>query len=1139
MNTKIIILFSLMFTCCIYSQQWVNNYDFPSTEITQIQFINPNTGWITTQNQNTIKIWKTVNKGVGWTDIKTFTQYAFVGSATTYLLFINQSTGYMAYVPTDRTYTIVEKTTDGGSNWTRKVDYSIVPLALHPLLVFTSSLEGYLFTTVESNPSSVKVYKTIDGFENYSLIHTESPPYQTSFQLNDLIKDVNNNLVGIGWNKHTGYQFTDAFRFTYYGIFNRAYGVENTYLKYLYGAFINSVPKYLGVQEQTNSTYPGTRFYPDFAYQQSSIQIDPQNSITKVGGLSFSNDSKGFVSVGNKVYITNNSGNNWTVDGTLASDVYSYIGHHMVKSFGDVCYAASGSGKFNTRKISGNYNTMFDWQSGNGSIAVDGVNIGTPSNGYFRGGNTALYANQYLLSGGDTTVRFYYWGGDCNGSMNWNNSYSYLINSGSNINADYKTKLKSTIPEALKNANQTKALKDTNGVTNLIYESMGGIFYTRTRPDGQFKTEEVVSGSSGSELYGQATFGNSNPYLVEIKSNNPESNIVACWERREGSNIKIMIASRSVAVQNRLYWALIDSITIVNMPQDFKCLPKIMISGNTKAITYLKPATGTNVKLAAIVMYQNNQNRPELEVIAGTNLQEYAITALPSSPGISNFIMHLAYRVGQTIYHKKCFIGWDGPGPRVYNIDEPVNISTENSRWRASLDIALKNTANNTGTYNMQPVITYQGRFDVRIMIDNEDGPPIELPGTYYPIYVKERLSGGGWSSSVISYNSPVNTIQQTPNIEGAKHMNSCILNYTKIENGLNKNLQVVPRWNNTAPNTFFCEPNTYIGTDAKIIKSGLINNSSATQKLMTLSSSGNIHTLNTQSFNITNVPSGGIDGNIDEISGVVENNDVKYSFNLGNIMVNFNNIGFSSDIDTVIDNSGDLNKNMVSKTFSLNENDTLIIGRNANYMLEDPNGIFTEIEYWVKLMNKSTNLVHRLLAHDTLHITDSLQIEYLEGYIIRNIPNGNDSFFVQLEIDTVDGNFGIGGGIGGDGASGGDNIQGKRKIYWENEKISNGNNNIPTSFNLYQNFPNPFNPATVIKYDLPKDVKVTVKVYDLLGREVTTLVNNEYKIAGRYELNWNASQYSSGVYIYRIEARQVGSLTGVFVSTKKMVLVK
>lgn len=93
-------------------------------------------------------------------------------------------------------------------------------------------------------------------------------------------------------------------------------------------------------------------------------------------------------------------------------------------------------------------------------------------------------------------------------------------------------------------------------------------------------------------------------------------------------------------------------------------------------------------------------------------------------------------------------------------------------------------------------------------------------------------------------------------------------------------------------------------------------------------------------------------------------------------------------------------------------------------------------------------------------------------------------------------------------------------------------NNSMPRQFELHQNYPNPFNPVTTIKYDLPNNVKVTIRIYDLLGRELVTLLNNEYKAAGIYEVKWNASNYASGVYFYRIEA-------GNFVQSKKMVLIK
>ena len=89
----------------------------------------------------------------------------------------------------------------------------------------------------------------------------------------------------------------------------------------------------------------------------------------------------------------------------------------------------------------------------------------------------------------------------------------------------------------------------------------------------------------------------------------------------------------------------------------------------------------------------------------------------------------------------------------------------------------------------------------------------------------------------------------------------------------------------------------------------------------------------------------------------------------------------------------------------------------------------------------------------------------------------------------------------------------------------------IPKEYNLFQNFPNPFNPTTIIKYDIPKNGLVTLKVYDILGSEVATLVNEEKSI-GRYEINFDASALASGVYIYQLSVND-------FISSKKMILIK
>ena len=100
-----------------------------------------------------------------------------------------------------------------------------------------------------------------------------------------------------------------------------------------------------------------------------------------------------------------------------------------------------------------------------------------------------------------------------------------------------------------------------------------------------------------------------------------------------------------------------------------------------------------------------------------------------------------------------------------------------------------------------------------------------------------------------------------------------------------------------------------------------------------------------------------------------------------------------------------------------------------------------------------------------------------------------------------------------------------------QTEVKGDNNSATPMSFVLEQNYPNPFNPSTSIRYSIPKTSLVILKVYDILGREVATLVNEEKPI-GTYQINFDASSLASGIYFYKIQA-------GSFTQTKKMILLK
>jgi hypothetical protein len=111
-------------------------------------------------------------------------------------------------------------------------------------------------------------------------------------------------------------------------------------------------------------------------------------------------------------------------------------------------------------------------------------------------------------------------------------------------------------------------------------------------------------------------------------------------------------------------------------------------------------------------------------------------------------------------------------------------------------------------------------------------------------------------------------------------------------------------------------------------------------------------------------------------------------------------------------------------------------------------------------------------------------------------------------------------------------NILGLAYIESSPTNVEYNADNFPSEYELFQNYPNPFNPTTIISYQLPTSGFVTLKVFDILGNEVATLVNEE-QTSGKYEVDfYGVKGQSSGVYIYQLRA-------GSFIQARKMLLLK
>ena len=112
------------------------------------------------------------------------------------------------------------------------------------------------------------------------------------------------------------------------------------------------------------------------------------------------------------------------------------------------------------------------------------------------------------------------------------------------------------------------------------------------------------------------------------------------------------------------------------------------------------------------------------------------------------------------------------------------------------------------------------------------------------------------------------------------------------------------------------------------------------------------------------------------------------------------------------------------------------------------------------------------------------------------------------------------------------------RRLYSEAIGIQNISTEVPSSFSLGQNYPNPFNPTTNVQFSMCNVQFVTLKIFDMLGREVATLVNKKLN-AGTYSVDWNASEFPSGIYFYRLQIADPTGWTEGYTEVKKMSLIK
>ncbi len=168
--------------------------------------------------------------------------------------------------------------------------------------------------------------------------------------------------------------------------------------------------------------------------------------------------------------------------------------------------------------------------------------------------------------------------------------------------------------------------------------------------------------------------------------------------------------------------------------------------------------------------------------------------------------------------------------------------------------------------------------------------------------------------------------------------------------------------------------------------------------------------------------------------------------------------------------------------------------------------------DVWYREFDKGISIVNPSSSEQTIYLPDlfgNIKLRRINGTQDANVNNGalqHDSLVLSPKKGLI-------------------LLKDKFLVLIESEMT------LPIKFVLYQNYPNPFNPSTKIKYSIPNSAKVLIKVYDVLGKEVKTLLN-EFQNIGTHEIEFNASKLSSGLYFYRI-------ISGIYSETRKMMLLR
>ncbi len=649
--------------------------------------------------------------------------------------------------------------------------------------------------------------------------------------------------------------------------------------------------------------------------------------------------------------------------------------------------------------------------------------------------------------------------------------------------------------EAYSSNNQRKIIRTNDGVLHSVYESMEHVWYETSSDNGQHWT--LNNGARPLDNgYGE------NPSVAWINIDDAKMYVAVVFQQKES----VPGYSDSYSIQLNIFGGLVPSNPIPYNKIQSATIYSQNSNTHNEATPVIAIKSGDHVGGVFIVWHTNSGFKFEFGGLGLSNPPYTPING-PNSIGLTSSIS-----INPSL---ETYNGENNPGT-CYLVWEENNAIKYASLNASGVPSSMQTISNQDGyTYKSNPS---------HIVLDDSYSRVCWKGSRYvYQIDPDTKRDISYWDTRVVFRG--INNLNHTwsfgqnvgsPNINKNDGQNY----YTII-------------WNENENSTFFADNTLFSvrqidsyggrgvqvsnGTTKDEMFAEVFNTASSPYYLKPTNSIGSYYVpqkINNYAF-----------GNGRE--GIIAKDSAQFYFTVGDIKVDGHAVDFIAIPDSIIFNSKEiLNEYLITEPFQLSDNSGFLYSiqygitdsSSAAGLLDNSNNF---ISFKLQLLDAQTSEVLGTFDEVTYDQSNIFQYSSL-CYQVNTAGIGNHEVYLKLiSDDNIIADYSLG-EIYSDG-----NILSKAVI--KNKNIDDLD--AVTSYSLTQNYPNPFNPVTQINYQLPEQGFVSIKVYDILGAEVASLVN-EQKTQGRYSVNFDASKLASGVYIYRLQVND-------YVSSKKMLLLK